>query len=207
MILDNINFDNYSENVGDYVYDCKNYFYNFSLNIKYYNDSNEVVFFNTLITKSDLVQQNIKNYDNMLTLFFDYIAYQYIEIDYVNNSLNEHEHYNYYQLSMLCSESKQLDSLELNYIEKFSILKPYLIKLFLFDTIKHLDFDNNFLSDTDFPEINHKYKVLEIVFHCDNVHVQNLINFLKQNKDKFLFNFDNDINNINHNIYLTIATI
>lgn len=198
-------FDDFSENIADFVDDVLENFDKFSLNIEKYKHDDFVYYFNTYVYKSLSVETSIKRYSKVLDLFFNYISYQYIDINYINNNLNEHEHNNYYQLSMLCSCSKQPDSLELNYIEKFSILKPYLIKLFLFDVIKHLDFDNNFLSDTDFLDINAKYKVLEIVFKTNNVHVQNLINFLKQNKDKFLFNFDDDINNINHNIYLTIA--
>lgn len=208
MILDNINFDNYSENVGDYVFDCKNYFYNFSLNIKYYNDSNEIVFFNTLITKSDFVQQNIKNYDNMLTLFFDYIAYQYIEINYHKNIT---DNLSYYNLSLLCGESKQVDNIELNYIQKYEILKPYLVKLFLFNSVKYLDFDNNFLDEDDFSWLNPTYKVLEIVLNHDldanlDIHIKELLQFLDKNSDLFEYDFDNNFNeNLYHDTFLIIV--
>lgn len=45
MILDSIQFDKiYGENVGDYIHDCKQHFFDFSLNIKHYANNRDVVF-------------------------------------------------------------------------------------------------------------------------------------------------------------------
>lgn len=205
MILDSIQFDNiYGENVGDYIHDCKQYFFDFSLNIKHYADNRDVVFFDTKITKCDFVKQNIENYTNMLDIFFNYIAYQYISIMLYNI-----ENLSHYNLSLLCCENRIPTDFELNNIQNYELLKPYLVKLFLFNSIKYLEFNNSY-NENYFDDDN-ILTSLEITLNYNsdkdlNFHLIEILNFLKQYPDLFVYDFDNNPNhNLDNNAYLIIA--
>lgn len=194
--------ETYSTNLGRLVTELftDNLFGNFGLNLNLPNQTDtyffETFWANYMITCNTEI--NIKYFQKVLELYFQYSQYQVCTIDYLKK-----DNFDYYQFSVNLTNS-YID--KPNYLTKYKGLINLLVKSMLTKSIKHIEFNSDLTDDETFLDIvPDNVDLLEITFFKQNnilfnMQIKEILNFLNSTSNTLY-----DYNDINKNeIYLTI---